>query len=298
MQRNHIYVAGMSYNLRRTICDYGFGIEIDRFCTAVEMERAGVIESTIAFCNSLSDPARIPKEDDPSSASSSTFGDSVGGGAPGSRIVPSLASFAPAPDHTIHLPAILHAPFNELHPAAIDPQALALARHRFEQAYVTARELGIHRMVVHTGWIPFVYFKSWQLERAAMFWQDFIKDKDNITILIENVMEDEPDMLADLIRSIDHPRIRAALDTGHARCASRIPVIEWIQCLGSSIAHFHIHENDGSADQHLPLGSGCLDVEELLAAIDECCPKNCTMTIESHDSYSAAQCLETHGFLD
>ena len=54
-----------------------------------------------------------------------------------------------SPEH-----AVLHAPFNELHPAAIDPLAKDLARHRMEQAYTACKDLGITKMVVHSGYVP------------------------------------------------------------------------------------------------------------------------------------------------
>ena len=49
---------------------------------------------------------------------------------------------------------VLHAPFNELHPAAIDPLAKDLARHRMEQAYTACKDLGVSKMVVHSGYVP------------------------------------------------------------------------------------------------------------------------------------------------
>ena len=42
---------------------------------------------------------------------------------------------------------VLHAPFSELHPAAIDPEALKLARRRMDQAYRACEDLGIKKMV-------------------------------------------------------------------------------------------------------------------------------------------------------
>ena len=77
-----------------------------------------------------------------------------------------------SPEH-----AVLHAPFNELHPAAIDPLAKDLARHRMEQAYTACKDLGISKMVVHSGYVPHIYFKSWHQEQSVKFWTGFMADK-------------------------------------------------------------------------------------------------------------------------
>ena len=45
---------------------------------------------------------------------------------------------------------ILHGPFTELYPAAIDPRARRLASDRLNQAYSICRQLGVNRMVVHS----------------------------------------------------------------------------------------------------------------------------------------------------
>ena len=85
---------------------------------------------------------------------------------------------------------ILHGPFTELYPAAIDPEAVDLAYKRLEQAYDISRRLGIDRMVVHSGYLPFIYFKEWHIEKSAQFWNNFMRNKDeNFKIYIENVLE-------------------------------------------------------------------------------------------------------------
>lgn len=80
----------------------------------------------------------------------------------------------------------LHGPFTEIHPAAIDYRARQLGMERLNEAYEVASALEINRMVVHTGWLPFIYFKSWQAEKGAAFWQEFLKGKaSNFHIYVE-----------------------------------------------------------------------------------------------------------------
>jgi endonuclease IV len=96
---------------------------------------------------------------------------------------------------------ILHAAFNELCPAAIDPMVLEIAKKRYNQAYELAASYGIHRMVVHSGYVPFVYFKEYFVERSVNFWREFLSDKPaDFTVVLENVLEDEPLMLMEIIK--------------------------------------------------------------------------------------------------
>lgn len=69
---------------------------------------------------------------------------------------------------------VFHAPFNELCPAAIDPLAVSLARHRYAQALAAAQDWGCRLLVVHTGFIPWVYYPEWFVEKSVEFWREFL----------------------------------------------------------------------------------------------------------------------------
>lgn len=195
---------------------------------------------------------------------------------------------------------ILHGPFTEIHPAAIDHCARDLGMMRLNQAYEVAAHFGINKMVVHTGWMPFIYFKSWQAEKGAYFWQKFMEDKPSgFTVCVENVLEDEPYMLLDMMKKISDPRIRLCLDTGHAHAMTvpDIPVEKWIETLGPYIAHFHLHNNDGTGDDHRPFGEGTMDMTNILKKIDNCCPEDATLTIESRQCLPCLQWLSEKGYI-
>lgn len=88
---------------------------------------------------------------------------------------------------------------------------------RLNESFDVCRDLGVKNMVVHNGWLPFIYFKEWQSENGALFWQDFMADKpEDFSIYIENVLEDEPYMMKDMMSRITDDRIKICLDTGHA----------------------------------------------------------------------------------
>ena len=195
---------------------------------------------------------------------------------------------------------ILHGPFTEIHPAAIDHRARELGMQRLNEAYEVAAALGVTRMVVHTGWLPFIYFKSWQAEKGAQFWQTFLADKPaDLRIYVENVLEDEPYMLAEMMRQIEDPRVRLCLDVGHANAMTEknLPVTEWIRILGPYLAHFHLHNNDGSSDRHAAFADGSMDMRKVLDTIAGCCARDVTFTIEAREPLPCLAWLEANHFL-
>ena len=193
---------------------------------------------------------------------------------------------------------ILHGPFTELHPAAIDPRARQLASDRLNQAYDICRRLGINRMVVHSGYVPFVFFKEWHRDRSIEFWKEFMSDKaDNFTIYIENVLEDEPYMMRELMEALADERIRICIDTGHANVAGNVNIKEWFQVLGEYTGHIHLHNNYGSADEHNPPDKGSMNMDKVLEYIDSCCGSDTTITIEAYDLESSFKWLAERGYI-
>ena len=71
----------------------------------------------------------------------------------------------------------LHAPFAELIPCAIDPNVRANAMARFRQTTALAARLGVRRIVVHGGFIPYVYFPEWYVEQSVNFWKQGQKER-------------------------------------------------------------------------------------------------------------------------
>lgn len=175
---------------------------------------------------------------------------------------------------------VLHGPFNELFPCAIDPRARELAWFRFRQAVDMARRYGASRVVIHGGFVPRVYYDVWYVEQSKNFWRKFISEvPENITICLENVLEYRPQLLLDIVRRVDDPRLRLCLDVGHANVYSVVPVETWLEQCAPFLCHFHIHNNFGDADDHRSLPEGTIPMPQLLSRMEELCP-DATCTLE------------------
>ncbi len=178
---------------------------------------------------------------------------------------------------------VLHGPFNELFPCAIDPKARELAKLRFTQAMDWAVRYGADKLILHSGYNPNIYYDIWFEEQSILFWREFAKTiPAGLTVCVENVLETDPEPLLNVIRAVDHPRLRICLDVGHANCYSNRPVGEWIDLYAPWISHFHLHNNFGDRDTHSDLNDGSMDRKTLLAQIGKQCPE-ATLTLEIPD---------------
>ena len=134
--------------------------------------------------------------------------------------------YAPMLDDPATLPAVrekmagidhfwLHAPFAELAPCAVDPLVREVTARRYRQALSAARQLGIRRLVIHSGYIPLVYFPEWFTEQSVAFWWEFLPEvPEDMVLALENVMDETPQLMTDIVRQVDDPRLGLCLDVG------------------------------------------------------------------------------------
>jgi len=193
---------------------------------------------------------------------------------------------------------ILHAPFNELYPSAIDPLIVEVAKKRYAQAYGLMHGYGIGRMVAHSGFLPLIYFEEWFVDKSIKFWREFLSDKpDGFRLYLENVLESSPEMLCRIAADVDDERFRLCLDTGHAvYTGCDTPINEWVERMLPFLGHVHLHSNDGKRDSHNAPGDGIIDAAAVISRITEAAP-DVTFAIEARDGKTSVEWLISNGFL-
>lgn len=191
---------------------------------------------------------------------------------------------------------VLHAPFNELFPCAIDRKARALAADRYRQAIELAKTYGETKVIIHGGYNPWIYYPPWYVEQSVVFWKEFLREDPGVDIVLENVLETEPQWLLDIVKGVDDPRLKLCLDIGHVNAYSSVPVTEWLEACAPVISHFHVHNNDGTRDLHNPLHYGELPMKELLQEISRLCPE-ATVALELMQTRSSAQWLAENNLI-
>ena len=190
---------------------------------------------------------------------------------------------------------VLHAPFAELCPAAIDPLVREVAKRRFLQAAALAKRYGAEKMVVHSGFIPLVYYPEWFAPQSAAFWREFLNDVDGLTLCVENVMETSPDALRQIAEQVNDPRLRICFDVGHAFCQSG-DLAPWLDALAPYSSHVHLHNNHGTFDEHLGLPDGTLDMATVIRQLEALAPQ-ATYTLEVRSARASVEWLLKEGLL-
>ena len=185
---------------------------------------------------------------------------------------------------------ILHAPFNELFPCAIDPKARALAADRYRQAIGLARNYGATKVVIHGGYNPRIYYPVWYVEQSVLFWKAFLEEDPGVEIVLENVLEDEPGLLLDIVKGVDDTRLRLCLDIGHANAYTPVSPMDWLKACAPYLSHFHLHNNDGTQDSHSALNCGSIPMDEFVQQAEALCP-DATFTLEVLESKSSVRWL-------
>ena len=192
---------------------------------------------------------------------------------------------------------VLHAPYNELFPCAIDKKARELAAYRYRQAIDLAKRYGARKVVIHGGYNPRIYFPVWYVEQSILFWKAFLQTDPGVQIVLENVLEEDLQWLPAIVRGVDHPNLKLCLDVGHVNAYSSQSVMEWLEAWAPDLSHFHLHNNDGSADQHRGLADGTVSMDALLTRAAELCP-DATYTLEVMLDAPAVRWLEENDWLE
>lgn len=187
----------------------------------------------------------------------------------------------------------IHAPFMDLSPGAVDSKIRKATIERFNQVFDIAEILRPKVVVFHSGYEKWKYslkVEPW-LEKSIETWKPLNERAKSlgIKIAIENIFEDEPYNLKLLVEHMDSDNFGICFDTGHFNLFSVKPVEEWVKALKPYIIELHLHDNNGSADQHLPIGDGNFDFKGFFKVFTN---KNCLFTIEAHSPASALKSIK------
>ncbi len=177
----------------------------------------------------------------------------------------------------------IHAPFMDMSPGAVDSRVRDVTFERFSYVMDIAKVLLPKTIVFHSGYEKWRYAHRvdiW-LEGSLRTWRPLIKMAQDIgvRIAIENIFEDEPSNLRMLMKELHSENFGICFDAGHCNLFTKVPLRDWIENLKPYIYELHLHDNDKTFDQHLPIGDGTFDFETLFTALKG---QDCLYTIEAH----------------
>jgi sugar phosphate isomerase/epimerase len=187
----------------------------------------------------------------------------------------------------------IHAPFMDLSPAAVDSKVRRATVDRFSHVLDIAEMLMPKTVVFHSGYEKWKYALNvdlW-LEKSLLTWRPLLERALSlgVKIAIENIFEDEPSSLKLLMKQMGSAAFGVCFDTGHCNLFSKVPLHEWMNELTPHIVELHLHDNDRSADQHLPIGEGSFDFGTFFSRLGR---TECVYTIEAHTPERVRKSIE------
>ena len=192
-----------------------------------------------------------------------------------------------------HDPSLsIHAPFMDLSPGAVDAKVRDATLNRFFHVLDIAEILKPKAIVFHSGYEKWKYALNidlW-LEKSLLTWQPLNAKAAamGVKIAIENIFEDEPANLRMLMEKMNSDNFGICFDTGHFNLFSKVPLETWISALKPYFIELHLHDNDKTSDQHLPIGEGIFDFKRFFELIRD---KNCIYTLEAHSKQSVLRSM-------
>jgi sugar phosphate isomerase/epimerase len=194
-----------------------------------------------------------------------------------------------------HEPSLsVHAPFMDLSPGAVDSRVREVTLQRFFHILEISEVLRPEAIVFHSGyekWKYALHMDLW-LEKSLMTWEPLNKKAAEIgvKVAIENIFEDEPANLKMLMEAMNSDNFGICFDTGHFNLFSKVPLGDWVSQLKPYILELHLHDNDRTSDQHLPVGDGIFDFRTFFELLGD---KDCIYTIEAHTAANVMKSMNS-----
>lgn len=185
---------------------------------------------------------------------------------------------------TNSIPCTMHAPYLDLSPGAIEENLRKITLERLLKAVHVANILKPISIVFHHNWDHWKYeddLEEWLDNARDTFSQIIEKLDPEISVLLENVYDQNPEILLRLREKLYYERVGFCFDTGHFLNFSMISLREWLEKVKNFLVEIHLHDNMGKKDQHLAIGDGIFPFEELFSFLKEN-NLNPILTIEAH----------------
>jgi sugar phosphate isomerase/epimerase len=173
-----------------------------------------------------------------------------------------------------------------LSPGGVDRRVKEVTFDRFLKTIELGYFFRPKMIVFHPGYEKLKFdgnVKLW-LESSLETWRPLVKEAEEkgITLAIENVFDETPDPIKNLLEEIHSPHFRFCFDTGHHHVFSKTPLSIWIEALGEFLSEVHLHDNHKEMDEHLPMGEGGFDFNQFFTLLSQY-HLNPLYTIEPHE---------------
>ncbi|MCD6481885.1 MAG: sugar phosphate isomerase/epimerase [Thermoplasmata archaeon] len=134
-----------------------------------------------------------------------------------------------------------------------------------EKCFQKFGELGAEYVTVHANWPPSLFTIKEGIEMQVESMKEVVERAGDygIKVMYENGVGEMDNYrnTAEILRRV--PKLYFHLDVGHAFLHGR-DVGKFIRKLHNKLKHVHIHDNFGTRDLHIPIGSGRIKWDEVV----------------------------------
>ena len=133
------------------------------------------------------------------------------------------------------------------------------ALEEFRKALKVTKAIGATVMNTHFGKLPPFFSAEQAVEWNAETLKPLCEEAADIgiTVALEHIPHgghDQLEIFAEIMEQV--PQLRFHIDSGHTKVERHYDRWdEYLEQLGDKLVHVHLSDNDGTADQHLPLGA-------------------------------------------
>lgn len=187
----------------------------------------------------------------------------------GNHHLPEIATTFESLKDSYDLTYSIHAPFSDVNIASLNESIRETSVIELIRTINIAAELNIKTVTFHPGLYSFVVKgfeeKSIANAKKSLRTIDRMAQECGVRMCLEN-MPSMPVALGHTVeemnRLLEGTNLPVCIDLGHAFTCNQLD--EMVEAFEGRVFNIHIHDNDGSMDQHLTIGEGKIDFESIL----------------------------------
>lgn len=177
------------------------------------------------------------------------------------------------------LTPIVHATYYDVNIASLNPQIGRASMQQIRESVIFAADIEAPIVDLHPGNLPGDYpkrFLKQSRDNLLRHLSTVINSAEELEVIvsIENKQQGQnlqtiatvDDQIA-IIRKMSSKYCRATFDVGHANTYS-CDLIDYARRIAPYLVNVHLHDNNGTKDEHLTLGQGNIDFESVLKTLD------------------------------
>jgi sugar phosphate isomerase/epimerase len=171
---------------------------------------------------------------------------------------------------SLSLKPIIHSAVYDINVASLNPLIRKASIRQTLESIRFATKIGAKIVIIHPGRLPKdyppAYLKNSRINLlTSLNVMARMAGRMGVMLAIENSprgrahrLVTSPQEHLHILQRVGSTHLGALLDIGHAHTWG-VDVREYIKSLSDYILLFHLHDNRGQADDHLPLGRGTID---------------------------------------